>query len=587
MPLLVDKTYITEQIEKTSFYADVGFIEETHPTMKNMQRLILKNIRFCESKDSENYDSVNTVKMTCGTRMLRGIQPLDAVKVVGSLLPLKGPVIPGSFDPKQYNSIMGIDATGVVFYLRKLSSNTKHSNFTEIFSYLRFHLTKAISGRLHGEASGVVSALLTGDKSSISSETRDKFIKSGTAHVLAISGLHMSIVTFIIFSIIKRLLMYVCCIIGRTIGFRAIAAFITIPFTFVYLALSGFSPSATRAFIMTSICMISIMIGRRAMSIRNISTAALLILVLDPGALFHVSFQLSFSAVLALLAFYEKYNSLLPYRPSVSWKILSYILSSMIMTTIATIATTPISVATFNRFSAQNLFGNLIAVPIVSFLIAPLGIANIVICKFTNILIKPLQLSIDAMIRAMGVISSLPGSEIALKTPAQYIMWFIIIGGILLCFLISKLRYIGGGFIGAGFFCYIFVQKSPYLIVVPNDDGIVCMIENGTVYANSNQKGRPKIYSIMRTLGLKEEPNGNNSKGNNSKGNNSKGNNIVKRDLISGLKLFTNQSIIRELKTKNFSNEEGFFLWRDGKVRHIKQRKHPYCPAFYYAKALE
>jgi ComEC/Rec2-related protein len=580
VPLLIDKGHITKQVEKISFYADVGFIEETHPIMKNMQRLILKNIRFCNADEAENCKSVSTVKMTCSSKMLQGVQPLDAVKVTGSLFPLRGPVIPGSFDPRQYNSIMGIDATGVIFYLKELSHSREHSglakgltngltkglakkysNFMEIFSYLRFHLTKAMSTRISGEASGIAAALLTGDKSGISSETRDKFIKSGTAHILAISGLHMSIVTVIALFVIKRLLMYVGCLMRRQLNYQAIAAAITIPLTFVYLALSGFSPSATRAFIMTGICLISTMIGRKAISIRNISVAALLILLFNPGTLFHVSFQLSVSAVLALLAFYESYNSRIFYRQTLFGRILSYVCSSMIMTTIATIATTPISVATFNRFSAQNLSGNLIAVPIVSFLIAPLGIANIVLCKFSDILIKPLQFSIDVMVSAMDTISKLPGSEIALKTPTQCIMWLIIMGSIFLCLLRSKLRYIGAGLVGAGAFLYAFVQKSPYLIVVPNETDVVCMVEDGIMYSSSKQKGRPKIEAIMKTLGLKGD--------------------IVKRDIVSGLKLFTDKSALPGLKIKNFSNEEGAFVWSNGKVGHIQSRKHPYCSAFY------
>ena len=78
--LIIHKKYLDHNIEKTDFYANVGFIEETHPTMKNMQRLILNDVKFCDKNSDENLDYIKTIKMTCSSKMLKGISPMDGVK---------------------------------------------------------------------------------------------------------------------------------------------------------------------------------------------------------------------------------------------------------------------------------------------------------------------------------------------------------------------------------------------------------------------------------------------------------------------------------------------------------------------------
>lgn len=545
--LIVHKKYLQKNAPKVGFYANVGFIEETHPTMKGMQRIILKNIVF--DKKNSNLNFIKNVKITCSGKLLKGISPLDNVKVFGSLSTLKNPVIPGSFDQLQYNTIMGIDATGVAFSLRK-SKTQIDKNFMENFSLIRFNLTKAISQKIDGNASGIAAALLTGDKSSIKPEIRDSFTKAGIAHILAISGLHMSLVTGILFFIARKILLYLgnfCMYINA----GAIASAVTIPCTFLYLALSGFSPSAIRAFIMTTIFLISVANGKKALSLKNVSLAALFILIFDPFSLFHISFQLSFAAVLALVSFYETFGQKLQQiKPN---KFIKYFYLSSATTIIATIATTPISVATFNRFSTQNILGNLIAIPITSFLIAPLGVVNIFIGKFTNLLIKPLETSINLMVNLATHIASLPGSNIALKTPSTLALSLTILGGILLCLLQTKFRHIGTIIIAATTFHYIFIQKSPSLIAVPGENNIFCIIKGGKIYSNSNQKARNKIKAIARNLGLENEK-------------------IYKIDL-------------HKIKIPSIKHPQnlGIFVYDDGKASTLKERKHPICPVTFSA----
>jgi competence protein ComEC len=528
---------LEEDVPKVRFVARVDFIEETHPTMHSMQRIILKNIIF---DDKKNLDFLKTVKMTCHKSMLSEIKPADTVVVFGNLNKFSIPAVPGGFDQLQYNTIIGINANGIVFSIKKVDSPNE-LGFSDIFSHLRFRIVKYILTKIKGDAGGVAAALLTGDKSAIRTEIREQFIKSGTAHILAISGLHMSLVAGILLFVLKRMALYLSCLFWK-INASSLAAIIVIPMSFLYLALSGFSPSATRAFIMVTICLTSVIMKKQAISLRNIALAALIIMLFSPFSIFHVSFQLSFAAVVALVSAYEKFRF-----HFFKNKILSYIFASTTTTIIATAATTPISIATFNRFSAQNVLGNLFSIPITSFLVIPFGLTNVILNKFTTIFLWPLELSINLLIKFVSIVSDLPGSDLTLKTPTMPIMYMVILGSLLLCLLQTKIRHLGSVLILTAIFLYIFHQKVPHIILVPGTDNIICVIENDKFFANTRRKGRNRINDIMRTFGFNDKIN------------------LLGSDF--------------KINAPQYDKRRGLFIFNSGEMRQLSIRKHPVCPA--------
>ncbi|MDR0630444.1 MAG: ComEC/Rec2 family competence protein [Holosporales bacterium] len=532
--LLSSKRFIEKEIDKIAFFADVGFIEISHPTMKNMQRITLKNIEFQNSTDLQ---FIKNAKMTIASSIVNKIAVNDRIKVIGKLMPYKTAAIPMAFDQAQYNALIKMDASGIVFYAKKINSGDK-----DFFTHLRMRLTNFIVEKMGKDIGGVASALLTGDKSSISPAIRASFINSGTAHILAISGFHMSLIASIFFFIFLKIGLYL-----RLQHTRKFAALITIILTYLYLALSGFSPSAIRAFIMTTVCLIGIILGKGSVSMRSISLAAFIILLFDPASLFLVSFQLSFCAVTALISFYEKYKN----HNSKLHPTLKYITASLITTIIASIATFPISVATFNRYSGiSGLLGNLIAMPLTSIIIMPLGIICLVFGGFYEGLIKILKTAIKILIECVSWVSTIPGSSLTIKSPQIETLYILIIGGIILCVLQTKLRSIGAGLIGIATLLWIF-EKKPNLIIPP-DTSEACLVKEGEFYVTSLQKARNKFLAIQRNLGLS-----------------GKLNKIDKRDIPIELKRY----------------EQGLFCWiENGKItktRQIAKRKHPYCPAVF------
>jgi competence protein ComEC len=543
MNLLTKKQFVEKECNGVSFTAKISFVDETHPTMKNMRRITFQNIEF---QQNSNLHFVKTAKMTCSTKMTENLFPNDIVKVTGKIAPYKSAAIPGAFDQLQYNALVGLDASGIVYNIKKLED--KISSISDLFSYLRCFLTKQISAKMRNPAGGVACALLTGDKSPITPDVREMFINSGTAHILAISGLHMSILASLLFFIFLKIFQYISCIFSQ-VNARQYAAITTAFLTFLYLVLSGFSPSATRAFIMTTIFLISIIFGKSSISLRSVAIAAFLILLFDAGALFLVSFQLSFCAVVALIAFYETFQ---PKLSKIRFKCKTlyqrfgfYVLASSITTLIASFATLPISIFTFNRLSLSGILGNLVAIPSMSFIIMPLGILSLITGYFFDYFVIILEYLLNCIVSLLGKISEIPGSAITIKSPNIFTLYTIVTGGIIICLLKTKIRLIGLLPIFFGSLIWVLATK-PDVIAVPGEN-VICFIEDSKFYTTSLQKGRRKVTSIQRNLGFDGR--------------------LEKRKYHW-----------------SFCNvyEDGLFIWsKTDKIMKIARRKHPYCPAYF------
>lgn len=543
--LLTKKQFVGEDHNGILFTANVKFVDETHPTMKNMRRITFQNIDFPRNS---NLHFIKTAKMTCPARITENILPNDTVEVTGKISPYKNVAVPGAFDQLQYNALVGLDATGIVYNVKKLTAHT--SSVSNIFTYLRCFLTKQISLKMRTPAGGVACALLTGDKSPITPNVRDMFINSGTAHILAISGLHMSILASLLFFIFLKIFQYTSCIFPK-VNARKYAAIITALLAFLYLALSGFSPSATRAFIMTTIFIISIILGKSSVSLRSVAIAAFVILLFDAGSLFLVSFQLSFCAVVALITFYETFQAKLARiksRCNVWYQKLGfYILALSITTLIASLATLPVSVSTFNRLSLSGILGNLVAIPSMSFVVMPLGILALATGYFFDYFVIILEYILNCVVALLGKISEIPGSAITIKSPNIFTLYTIVIGGIITCLLQTKIRLIGLALASFGTLAWALTSK-PDIVVVPGEN-VLCFVEGGKFYSTSLQKGRRKVASIQRNFGF-------------------------------------DGRIEKRKPTRPFHDiyEDGLFIWsKTGKIMKIAKRKHPYCPAYFHS----
>ena len=153
----------------------------------------------------------------------------------------------------------------------------------------------------------MTAAIVAGERGGMSRELINNYRDSGLAHFLSISGLHMSMLAGMMFFLVRFVSSLVPPVIARydTKKFSAVFAILM---SAVYLVISGAAVPTQRAFIMTFIVLLGVLCSRQAISMLTISWAAMLVLLISPEALIGPSFQMSFAAVIVLIAFYERYD---------------------------------------------------------------------------------------------------------------------------------------------------------------------------------------------------------------------------------------------------------------------------------------
>lgn len=197
---------------------------------------------------------------------------------------------------------------------------------------------------------GLVKALILGVRNDIDTEQRDAFARSGTMHVLAVSGMHVGLIYWILMQLMGWW--------GRRGWARVARGAMVLASLWAFTGLTGWSPSIVRAAIMFSVFTISDMRGLQNEPMNSLSTAAFLLLIWDPSMLVQLSFQLSFMAVLGIILFYKPFMRLWS-PPNV---VLHFIWSALCVTVAAQLMTTPLSLWAFGAFPTWFLPANLLVV---------------------------------------------------------------------------------------------------------------------------------------------------------------------------------------------------------------------------------
>ena len=232
---------------------------------------------------------------------------------------------------------------------------------------------------VHNKANSFLTdSLLLGYKNAISPEHRDIWVTNGVAHLWSISGYHMTLIAgwlFIIFYTIFR------CIpkLVRRVPARIPATICSWVGLVGYVFISGGGVATLRAFIMASLIMLAIILGRSIMSMRIVSFAFIIIALVNPYNIMRAGFQLSFAAIFGILWLWTSVKPRTPHS-----KIFRYIYSALLTTIIATIFTAPFVLTHFGEIPIYGVLGNLIFLPLFSFILMPLVIIG-TICAILGI----------------------------------------------------------------------------------------------------------------------------------------------------------------------------------------------------------
>lgn len=297
----------------------------------------------------------------------------ERIAFTARIRPIRNFNNPGGFDFKRHQQWDGVFAAAFVGAEEPVQRlGRKSVGLSGAIAGAREAVARQIEAAAPAPASAVLKALVVGERSAIPEATWAAFRRTGTAHLLAISGLHFALVAAIAYPLFRRLFALIPGLreSGRA---RQAAALATLAPAAIYAALAGMSPSTTRALLMTAAFLLALLLARESDAMNTLALAALAILAAHPPALFSISFQLSFAAVFWILHGWTTLASpraaagARPRGEPRAKRLLRALGAFVGVSLLATGGTTPLVLHHFNTLSLVGLPANLIAVPLVGY----------------------------------------------------------------------------------------------------------------------------------------------------------------------------------------------------------------------------
>lgn len=410
--------------------------------------------------------------------------PIGArVRALAHLAPPEGPVSPEGFD---FQRLAWFSRLGAVGYTRKPVETLAPPDPGPALAVarLRMHLSHAMREAMPSQAGAFATAMLTGDRSGVNAETNAVLRASNLSHLISISGLHMGMLTGIIFAVVRYGLALVPPLALR-LPVRKIAAVVAFWAAAFYLALSGGDIATERAFIMVAVMLAAVIFDRRAISLRSVAIAALIVLILEPESLVEPGFQMSFGATVALVWVFAGWSARQHLVPQSLRPVAIAVLSSAV----AGFATAPIAAAHFNRIAEFGLVANLLSVPLMGLVVMPSGILAAVLAPFG--LAAPalwlLELGTELVLVIARFIAGLDGAVTGVPAPAPGVLPLLAIGG--LTVMLARgwaLRGAGLVPVAVAFGLWV-VSPRPLLLIGPEAALVGLMTPEGR--ALSKEKG--------------------------------------------------------------------------------------------------
>lgn len=311
------------------------------------------------------------------------LEPGDTISGKLRLAPVPGPVLPGGYDGQFHSYFSGIGAYGSVIGDLAVAAPARGFDPGRVIEGMRYAIGARIDAVLDGDTAAIGRAMVMGDQSALSDETRDVLAASGLAHIYSISGLHLSIVAGGVFWLM-RLAMAAIPALATRLPVKKLAAIAGLVAAGGYLMLAGGPANvpALRSTIMLALIFGAVLAGRRALTMRNVAIAALMIVFIDPASVFRPSFQLSFAAVVGLIGYFE-----MPRRPvkgSRGWLLRTgnTVWVTAMTSFIAGLATLLFSAYHFQQTAPLGVVGNVLVLPVVSLVIMPFAVISVLLMPF-------------------------------------------------------------------------------------------------------------------------------------------------------------------------------------------------------------
>jgi competence protein ComEC len=296
---------------------------------------------------------------------------------------------------------------------------------------LRLRMKEVIRKNLSFFSSSILNAIILGDRQDLSFYVRDTLLKSGTVHIIAISGLHIGIVAFIILVMLKVLRIP-----------RKPRYILTILILIIYCILTGANTPVVRATIMAVVLLFTYFLKREVNIYNSLALAALIILILNPWQLFEVSFQLSFLSVVSLVWLSPKVKSMFPERLyRIAW--IRFLILAFSVSVAVSLGLLPLIAYYFKIITPITILANMIIVPYVTIIVASgfsLALIGMLFSPLAPIFAASCELSILMLFKINSLLISIPGAYF--KLPSISFVYILLYYSLLIIiFNLSKISF--------------------------------------------------------------------------------------------------------------------------------------------------
>ncbi|RVV99981.1 ComEC/Rec2 family competence protein [Mesobaculum littorinae] len=394
------------------------------------------------------------------------ILPGARVMTTAHLSPPGGPVEPGGFDFRRHAWFLGLGAVG---YTRVPVLRAGAPDDAYLVARARMRLSAAVRAALPGPRGAVAAAITTGDRSAIPAGVLADLRAANLAHLLAISGLHMGLLTGFVFGVL-RLGLACSPRLALTAPIRAWAAAGGLAAGAVYLGLSGGNVATERAFVMAAVLFGAMILGRRGLTLRAVAVAALIVLILRPESLTGPGFQMSFAATVALVAAFAALRGQ-AWAGGARWR--RWILGLVMSSAVAGAATAPVGAAHFNQIAHYGLIANLLSVPVMAALVMPAAVlaAVLVPVGLEDIGLHLMGVGLGWILQVAESVAARDGALSHVWRPGPAVLPLMAIGGVWLCLWVGWGRL--AGLVPMGIACILWAGSSRPDLLVSERGGLV------------------------------------------------------------------------------------------------------------------
>lgn len=436
------------------------------------------------------------------------LSPGDRVRVRALLRPPAPPASPGGFDFQRVAFFDGLGAVGTALGRVEVLSQRAEGGASRVLAGIRQQVLARVAASVNGAEGAVAGALLTGARAAIPESDLAAMRDSGLAHLLSVSGLHVGIVGGVVFAALRLLLAATGA--ALFVDAKKLAAVGGIIAAVLYMLLTGSEVPMQRAVAMAALFTLAVLLDRRGVGMRALALAAIIVIAFQPESVLGPSFQMSFAAVLALIAAYAAGKPWLdtvraargwPARLAAGFALLCF------TSLVASAATAPFAAWHFQKVQLYGIAANAVAVPLTGLVVMPLGLVGLLLMPIglEAVALVPMGWAVQAILAAAHIVAAWPGA--APRVPAAP-AWGMLAaaGGLLaLALLRGRAALIGLVPLAAGL-ASPWLSSQPDAVVNPTARVIALRTEAGYAALFSAGAGRLDRAMVAERLGLETLP---------------------------------------------------------------------------------